>query len=252
MSAQTLPTLQDPLPRLPWGTGRPRGQLWWLLGKQGLKWPTPQSRGRTLQGPTSFLLLPSFQAHLGCGLAGYVPVVIPSPPVPVTVLGALGCWAGVRGAREGVRAKATPSPSREGWREGGREARSLEAAYSGPLPRTTLLCPSPGLEPWWAEHGLAFGVSSDTGVEIMNSSGADRCPEHRAVGRLWPWRPQFHPSAWKPSTAGAGILSAPLLTPTGLAALAVLRGAGFLPSTKTGAGKTRGRLGLSHFQFWQT
>lgn len=53
-------------------------------------------------------------------------------------------------------------------------------------------------------------------------------------------------------TAGAGIFSAPLLTPTGLAALAVLRAAGFLPSTKTGAGKTRGRLGLSHFQFWQT
>lgn len=44
----------------------------------------------------------------------------------------------------------------------------------------------------------------------------------------------------------------PFLTPTGLAALAVLRGAGFLPSAKTeGLGKPGGQLGLSHFQFWQ-
>lgn len=32
-------------------------------------------------------------------------------------------------------------------------------------------CPSSGLEPWWAGHGLGFGVSNDTRAEIMNSWG---------------------------------------------------------------------------------
>lgn len=49
---------------------------------------------------------------------------------------------------------------------------------------------------------------------------------------------RLYPSGWKQSIAGAGFFSASLLSPTGLATLAVLREAGFLPSTKKeGLGK---------------
>lgn len=40
-SLQTLPILKDPPPSSSVGTGQLWSQLWWLLGKQGLKWPTP-------------------------------------------------------------------------------------------------------------------------------------------------------------------------------------------------------------------
>lgn len=67
------------------------------------------SRACTLGGPTSSLLLPTSSSH---------PFLISS----VIVLCTLGCCAGIRGANEGAKAKATPLTIQggleEGWQRG--------------------------------------------------------------------------------------------------------------------------------------
>lgn len=94
---------------------------------------------------------------MGYGLAGSLPAVIPSPAVHSHC--ALCSWLLFwdRGANEGGKAKATPLTTlgglEEGWQRGKIPGSCLCRAL---CPELLSFCLFPGLEPWWAKHGLAL------------------------------------------------------------------------------------------------